>query len=302
MKINDTQVLVKVKYSGLNRADLSQKSGTYPAPPGHSDVLGLEIFGVVINIGAKVKRVAIGDQIFALVNGGGYGEECVVEENFAIKKPDYLTKEECAAIPEVFMTSLFNLVEVGKLRKGQTVLIHAGASGVGLAAIQVAKLIGATVITTVRHADKALACHEAGADNVIIQQDVINFAHQLKQLNLEVNLILDPVGGKYINQDLECLLFGGKLINIGLMAGSTSEINLALVLRKNLQIIGSTIRNKPNKLKAKLTSKLEELILPAIKAKKIKVVIDKIFAITDITKAHEYLATNKNTGKVLFKH
>lgn len=302
MQINDQQFLVKVEYSGLNRADLSQKAGNYPAPHGHSEILGLEVFGVVTKIGAKISNFRVGDEVLALVNGGGYGNECVVEESIALKKPDYLTKEECAALPEVFMTSILNLIELGNLQKNQVVLIHAGASGVGLAAIQLAKLLGAIVITTVRSEDKIAACACHGADHVILQKNIIDFSSQIKHLGLAVNLVLDPVGGQYINHDLECLSFGGKLINIGLMAGSNIEVDLSLILRKNLQIIGSTIRNKPNEVKAMLADKLQELILPALKDKKIKIIIDKIFKINDVELAHQYLATNKNTGKVLLQH
>lgn len=302
MQLSSSQLLVQVKYSGLNRADLSQKAGHYPAPSGHSEVLGLEVFGTVIAIGNAVQKFKIGDEIMSLVNGGGYATECIVEESIAIRKPDFLSEEECAAIPEVYMTSLLNLLEIGKLQKNQTVLIHAGASGVGLAAIGLAKLIGATVICTVRNQDKVQACIDAGCDYVILQDNEINYATQIKNLGLTVHLTLNPVGGKYINEDLECLSFDGKLINIGLMAGSNIEINLSLILRKNLQLIGSTIRNKPNEIKAGLSRKLEELILPGLKTQQLKIVIDKIFSIKDSESAHEYLGKNKNTGKILLKH
>lgn len=301
MQLSSHQLLVQVKYSGLNRADLSQKAGNYPAPSGHSEILGLEVFGRVIAIGNAVHKFKIGDEILALVNGGGYATECIVEESIAIKKPDFLTDEESAAIPEVFMTSILNLVELGDLQKNQTILIHAGASGVGLAAIGLAKLIGATVIATVRNKSKVKACQDAGCDYVIVQDDKIDYDIQIKNLGLSVNLTLNPVGGKYINHDLECLSFGGKLINIGLMAGSDIEINLSLVLRKNLQLIGSTIRNKPNEIKARLARRLEELVLPALRAHKLKIVIDRVFSMSDVEAAHEYLASNKNTGKILLK-
>jgi putative PIG3 family NAD(P)H quinone oxidoreductase len=302
MQISENQVLVKVKYSGLNRADLSQKAGNYPAPPGHSQVLGLEVFGIIEKIGANVSGFDIGDEVMALVNGGGYGEFCIVESGALIKRPEYLSQEQCAAIPEVFMTSLLNLVEIGQLNKDQIILIHAGASGVGLASIQLARLIGATVIATVRSENKVQKCFDAGAHHVILQDSIVDYAKYIKDLGLVINLSLNPAGGAYINQDLEIMAFAGKIINIGLMAGSNIEINLSLLLRKNLQLIGSTIRNKPNDVKAKLTDLVKNMVLPAIKEKKIEVVIDRVFAINDVEIAHEYMANNKNTGKILLKH
>ncbi len=300
--LGNNQILVKVQYSGVNRADLSQKEGKYPAPPGHSLILGLEVFGTVIKCGTNVTQVSIDDEIFALVNGGGYADFCVVEESLALKKPTFLTDIECASIPEAFLTAILNIIEIGNLQKGQTILIHAAASGVGLAMIQLSKLIGANIIATVRSATKIAACKTAGANTVLLQEQSPSFAQQLYSSGEQVDLVVDPVGGNYINQDLELLNFGGKLINFGLMGGSITEINLALILRKNIQLIGSTLRNKPNEIKAKLTNIIKQLILPAIQNGKILLVVDRIFDIDEVELAHSYLRKNQNIGKVLLKH
>lgn len=296
MEINSKQMLVKVQYSGVNRADLSQKEGKYLAPKGHSPNLGLEVYGVVEKCGIDISDFVVGDKIFALVNGGGYDSLCIVEEALAIKKPEFLNEKQCVAIPEAFMTAILNLVEIGQLQSGQSVLIHAGASGVGLAAIQLAKLIGAYVIATVRTSEKIVACKNVGADEV--WQGSI-FVDSIKQ---DISLTLNPVGGNYIDYDLQVLGLGGKLISIGLMAGNQSNINLGLLLRKNIQLIGSTLRNKSNEVKARLTNIIKQLILPAIESGKITIVIDKVFNIEDVELAHEYLKNNQNIGKVLLKH
>lgn len=299
MKLESKQLLVKVQYSGVNRADLSQKEGKYQAPVGHNPNLGLEVCGVIERCGVDISEFKVGDEIFALVNGGGYDSLCVVEEALAIKRPAFLMPDQCSAIPEAYMTALLNLVVIGQLKEGQTVLLHAAASGVGLAAIQLAKLIGAYVIATVRSVKKVKACQDAGADEILIQDGQASFANNIKR---EVNLVLDPAGGHYIDQDLQVLALSGKLINIGLMAGSQSNINLALLLRKNIQLIGSTLRNKSNEIKAQLTNMIKQLILPAIASGKIKIGIDKVFAIEDVELAHDYLKNNQNIGKILLKH
>ncbi len=296
MELNSKQMLIRVQYSGVNRADLSQKEGKYPAPEGHNPNLGLEVYGVVEKCGIDVIDFIVGDKVFALVNGGGYDNLCIVEEALAIKKPEFLNEEQCAAIPEAYMTAILNLVEIGQLQSGQSVLIHAGASGVGLAAIQLGKLLGAYIIATVRTSEKIAVCKNVGADEV---WQGSSFVDGIKR---DINLTLNPVGGNYIEYDLKILGLGGKLINIGLMAGSQSNINLNLLLRKNIQLIGSTLRNKSNEVKARLTNIIKQLILPAIESGKITIVIDKVFNIEDVESAHEYLKNNQNIGKVLLKH
>lgn len=231
--LKDKQLLVKVFYSGVNRADISQNIGKYLPPKDHCQDLGLEVMGQVVQCGSNVSSVNIKDFVFGLVNGGGYNDYCVMEEDLTILKPEELDCQICASIPEVFMTAIYNLLFLGRMEAGQVVLIHAGASGVGLAVIQVAKLLGFKVIATTRSKNKEQICKDYNADLVVNTQDN-NFIEIIKNKFDTINLIIDPVLGSFTNIDLELLVNYGKLICLGLLGGNNASIDCSLILRKNL--------------------------------------------------------------------
>lgn len=300
-KILPHQLLVKVEFSGVNRADLAQKAGKYSPPHGHSLELGLEIYGEIVELGSEVQDFKLGDKVFGLVNGGGYAKYCILESSLALLKRDYLLPEYCASIPEAYMTALYNLKIIANLAPEQTVLIHAGASSVGLAMIQVAKLLGSQVLATVRSLHKASICNKLGATTFVIDNYNL-LLDKIKDYSNQVDVIIDSVGANYLEANLKLLKPGGKLINIAVMSGNKAPLNLGLLLVKNLTIIGSTLRNQSLRLKTELTTYIKELILPQIRAGQIQLIIDKIFLKSEVELAHKYLEDNKNIGKVLLKH
>ncbi|MBY0445113.1 MAG: NAD(P)H-quinone oxidoreductase, partial [Burkholderiales bacterium] len=229
-KVAAGQLLIRVHAAGINRADLAQAAGRYPPPVGDSTILGLEIAGVVEALGEGVVDFAVGDEVLGLVGGGAYAEFCVLESALAIKKPADLSFIDAASLPEVWMTAWFNLVEIGKLAAGQRVLIHAGASGVGAASIQLAKYLGAWVATTAGGAKKAAFCRQLGADLVVDYQQQ-DFAAMVKEAG-GVDLILDGVGGDYLAKNQACLNIDGQIVLIGLLRGMSTEINLGQLLMK----------------------------------------------------------------------
>ena len=295
--ITPTQLLVKVAATGVNRADIVQRQGRYPAPAGASPLLGLEIAGEVIAVGDAVTDFAIGDAVLGLIGGGGYAEYAVLDTACAIHKPAELSWQEAASLPEAWMTAWLNLCELGQLQAGETVLIHAGASGVGSAAIQLAKWRGAKVITTVGNAEKAAWCRELGADIAIVYSEQ-DFASVVREQG-RVALILDCIGGSYLQRNLQCLATDGRLIVIGVMGGAKAELDLAMLLVKRIRLLGSTLRSQGLPQKQQLTQALREHILPAILRGALRPTIDCCFALADAAAAHRYLEENRNLGKVL---
>ncbi|NHQ86500.1 NAD(P)H-quinone oxidoreductase [Iodobacter sp. HSC-16F04] len=293
------QLLIRVHAAGINRADLAQAAGRYPPPSGDSNILGLEVAGVVEALGEGVAGFAVGDEVLGLVGGGAYAELCLLESALAIKKPANLSFTDAASLPEVWMTAWFNLVEIGKLAAGQRVLIHAGASGVGAASIQLAKYLGAWVATTAGGAKKTEFCRQLGADLVVDykQQD---FAALIKEAG-GVDLILDGVGGDYLAKNQACLNTDGQIVLIGLLRGISTEINLGQLLMKRQRLTGSTLRAQPLNVKARLAAALRDKIAPAIAAGQLKVTVDRVFNWQEAAIAHQYIADNQNIGKVLLQ-
>jgi tumor protein p53-inducible protein 3 len=296
------EVLVAVRATAVNRADLLQARGQYPPPPGVTDILGLEMAGTVAAVGAAVPGWQTGDRVMALLPGGGYAERAAVHYGLLMRLPDGWSFAQGAAVPEAWLTAFLNLFIEGRLQPGQKVLIHAGASGVGSAAIQMAVAGGATVYATAGSAEKLAACRRWGA-TVAIDYKNQDFAVEIKAHaeGREVDLVLDPVGAAYLKGNLEVLAPGGRLVNIGLMGGSRAEIDLGRVLGRSLRLIGSRLRPRPVSEKIEITRRFEGRFLLMLASGKLQPVIDRVFPITAAAAAHTYVKENRNIGKVILE-
>ena len=297
-----TQLLVDVKATALNRADLIQRSGGYPPPPGESEILGLEIAGTVSAMGDAVTGFAKGDRVFGLVGGGGYAEQTVIDYRMAIPIPNQWTFEHAAAIPEVFFTANENIFTLGELSAGQTILIHAGGSGVGSAGIQMAHHAGARVFVTAGTPEKIEKCKELGAvDGINYKTD--DFVTEIEKLTEGegVDTVLDFIGAPYLERNLAILKTKGCLLQVGLIGGAATEINLGTVMRKRLRIIGSVMRPQSLDEKIAITQRFVRRWLPALKAATLRPVIDKVFPLAEARHAHEYMEANRNFGKILLR-
>lgn len=294
------QILIKVSFAGVNRPDIVQRLGNYPAPDGHSKILGLEISGIVLEIGKGVKRFKKGDKVAALVNGGGYAEYCLAEEETTFKIPDSLDLKQAASIPECFFTAWSNLVQRGSLKEGDSVLIHGGTSGIGLASIEILKLFKAKIFTTVGSPEKKEFCKNIGV-NYIFNYKEEDYYKEIKKKIKGLNLILDYIGGEYINKNINLLANDGKLINIGFQNGSSAEINLMKVMLKRLTISGSTLRIRNNNFKSRILKELTEYVFPFFKTRQVKCYIDSVFQLSEASKAHKRLDEGVHIGKVILK-
>lgn len=291
------QLLVQVMAAGVNRADIVQRDGHYPPPPGASSILGLEIAGMVVEADAD-SRFQCGDAVFGLVAGGAYAEYAVLDEVLAIAKPDSLSWVEAASLPEAWMTAWLNLVQVGRVQAGDKVLVHAGASGVGACAIQLAGLLGAQAFASAGSEDKLRFCRDMGASGAFNYKTTLAFSRLIKEWG-GVDMILDPVGASYLAENIASLKQDGRLVNIGLMGGGKAELNLGLVLMKRLSIIGSTLRSQALSVKAPLAQALADTILPAIEAGTLRTTVDSCFPWQQAADAHAYMESNANLGKVV---
>lgn len=290
------QLRVRVLAAGVNRADIVQREGKYPPPKGASPVLGLEIAGLVDAVNGP-SRFQEGDAVFGLVSGGGYAEYALIDSSAAVPKPDLMSWAEAASLPEAWMTAWFNLVEIAALQPGETVLIHAGASGVGAAAIQLASLLGARVIASAGSDDKRAYCRSLGAD-VVIDSRQPGFAANLKAQG-GVDVVLDPVGAALFDDNIAVLKPDGRLVVIGIMGGSSATLNLGLLLVKRLRLLGSTLRSQPEAVKARLAAALEYEILPALADGRARVTLDSVYPLAAVADAHRYMEDNRNLGKVV---
>jgi putative PIG3 family NAD(P)H quinone oxidoreductase len=301
-KAGSDHALIKIQATAVNRADLLQRRGLYPPPPGESEVMGLEAAGVIVEKGANVKNWQIGHRVFCLLGGGGYAEYVTAHQDMLMPIPGHLSFEQAAAIPEVFYTAFVNLFLEGDLKEGENLLIHAGASGVGTAAIQLARQAGAKIFITAGSGEKIQRCLELGAQ-FGINYKTEDFAGRINELTQQqgVDVILDCVGGEYLRQNLSLLRLKGRLVLIGLLDGSKAEIDLALVLRKRLRLIGSVLRSRTLAEKIAITAAFKERVLPIFAAQQIHPVIDSVYPLAEAAKAHEYVAGNKNVGKVVLR-
>ena len=293
------EVLVRVKYTAVNRADTLQRRGKYPPPPGASEIIGLELAGEIVATGEKVSRWKPGDQVFGLLPGGGYAQFALIHQNMAMPIPDNLTEAEAAAIPEVFLTAYQALVWLGKIKSGEKVLIHAGASGVGTAAIQLAKKMGAEVFVTAS-AGKHDVCKKLGADLAIDYKNE-DFVARIKD-NGGVDLIIDFIGAGYFNQNINCLKMDGRMVMLALIGGAkVEEVDLRKVLGKRLNIMGTTLRARSIDYQVELTQDFAEFALPLFANGTIKPVIDSEYDWQEAAEAHRYMEANKNAGKIILK-
>ena len=300
----NTQVLVRVRAAGLNRADLLQVRGAYPPPAGYSPhIPGLEFAGDVVAVGSNVQAWKNGDRIFGITAGEAQAEFLLTDETLLAQIPDNLSFAEAAAVTEAFITSHDAIFTLGGLKQGETLLIHAVGSGVGLAALQLAKAQGATVIGTSRTVDKLEKCKEFGLDAAISTEKGIDFAVKVNEITggTGVDVILDLVGASYFGQNLESLMPKGRLILVGLTSGRTAEFNLGLALQKRLTIVGTVLRGRPTHEKAEVTQIFALEVLPLLASGKVRPNLDRVFAATDVVAAYKYLESNESFGKVILE-
>lgn len=294
------EVLIKVAAAGVNRADVMQRHGTYPMPPGVSaEIPGLEVSGTVVSIGAAVTRWRVGDQVCALLIGGGYAEYAVAPEGQCLPIPAGVSLVDAAALPEAFSTVWTNLIERGKMQAGETVLIQGGASGIGVTAIMLAKAFGAQVITTAGSEEKCKACRELGAE-LAINYRTADF-HDAAMAFTEgrgVDLIIDIVGGDYIPREIDLLQREGRLVFVALQSGSVVEVDFYKVLLKHLNVTGSTLRSRTIGEKTAICGELERRVWPLF-GSRVKPVVYRSFPISEAAKAHRVLEESTHIGKLL---
>ena len=294
------QILIKVAAAGVNRPDVLQRKGMYPAPKGHSGLLGLEVAGTVAASGPGAQRFEIGDAVMALVNGGGYAQYCLADETASMPVPAGLSMTEAAALPETFFTVWHNVFERGALKPGEWFLVHGGTSGIGVTAIQLAKAFGAKVITTAGSVEKCQAARALGAD-IAINYRTEDFAAAVKDATggRGADVILDMVGGDYIDKNIRALADDGRLVNIGYQAGSTVTLDMMRVMLKRLTITGSTLRVRTAEVKGAIARTVEIQVLPLITSGKVRVVIDSTYPLVEAAKAHSRMESSQHIGKIV---
>ncbi|TVQ40769.1 MAG: NAD(P)H-quinone oxidoreductase [Geminicoccaceae bacterium] len=295
------QVLIRVAATAVNRADLSQRAGAYPPPPGESDVLGLEVAGRIERLGEDVEGWQVGDRVMTIIGGGGYAEYATAPASSLLAVPDRFDLITAAAIPEVFLTAYLNIFREALLKQGEAVLIHGGASGVGTAAIQLCRrLRDAKVLVTVGNEDKAQACRELGADLAILYKRE-DFADRVREATGKrgADVILDHIGGGYLADNMSCLALYGRLVIIGLMGGGKAELNIGQMMVKRQRIIGSVLRARSVAEKAELARAFRAEVLPLLADGRLEPVIHTRLPLAEVVEAHRLVAANANTGKVL---
>jgi NADPH2:quinone reductase len=295
----DGEVLVKVEAAGVNRPDVMQRQGLYPPPPGASDIPGLEIAGEIVSFGSGVKRWNAGDRVMALVSGGGYAEYCVAHASHAMPASG-LGMVEAAAIPETFFTVWHNVFERGGLKKGETLLLHGGTSGIGTTAIQLAKHFGAKVIVTAGSEEKCEACRKLGAD-VAINYKTQDFVAATKEATADkgADVILDMIGGEYINRNYEAAGVEGRIVQIAFQGGPRAEVNFMRLMLKRLHHTGSTLRARAVADKGAIRQAVEEHALPLIAAGKVRPIIYRTFPLREAAAAHALMESSAHIGKIV---
>jgi NADPH2:quinone reductase len=296
----DGEILVKVAAAGVNRPDVAQRHGLYPPPPGVTDIPGLEIAGTVVACGSGVKRWKTGDQVAALVSGGGYAQYCVAHETHALPIPAGLTAAEAAAVPETFLTVWHNVFERGGLKAGETLLVHGGSSGIGTAAIQLAKAFGARVITTAGTAEKCDACRRLGAD-VAVNYKSEDFVAATKAATggAGAEVILDMVGGEYIERNYEAAAVEGRIVQIAFMGSPRASVDFRRIMLKRLHHTGSTLRSRAIPDKAAIARAVEHNVWPLVAAGKVRPVMDSSFPFAAAAKSHERMEASGHIGKIV---
>lgn len=294
------EVLIKVAAAGINRADLAQAAGAYPPPPGAPETLGLEVSGTIAARGGGVSGYANGEEVCALLAGGGYAEYVVAPTECLLPVPKGVSLIEAAALPEVHFTVWTNLMDAARLKPGESVLIHGGSSGIGTAAIQLLHARGHSVFTTAGSAEKCAACEKLGATRAINyrEEDFVE-AVKAETNGKGVDVILDMVGGEYIERNFRALGVWGRLVNIAFLGGMTATVNFGLMLMKRLSFLATTLRARPNAEKGAIRDALAREVWPLIEAGKIKPVVDHIYPLAEAQAAHERMKASSHIGKIL---
>lgn len=293
------EVLIDVAWAGMNRADLMQRAGAYPPPPGASKILGLEVSGHVRAVGEDVTHLKPGDPVCALLTGGGYAEQVRVPAVQVLPIPESISLRDAAGLPEVFATAWLNLYMEAALKPGERILLHAGASGVGTAVIQLAKAMGNPVFVTVGSDAKIEACKALGA-NAGWNRHNGSFVDTVKDWG-GADMVLDPVGGDYIRQDQSVLNVNGRIVLIGLMGGREAGVDLGYMLIKRQRLIGSTLRSQPPALKGEVMDALYESVWPKLASGEIRPIIDREFPVEEAEAAMDFLKSNDSQGKVILR-
>ena len=296
------EVVVEVHYAGVNRPDVLQRSGSYPPPPGASPILGLEVAGRICAVAPDVTQWKIGDFVCALTPGGGYAEYCAVPAPHCLPVPKGLSLQEAAALPENFYTVWTNVFDRGRLKAGETFLVHGGSSGIGVTTIQLAKAFGATVYTTVGSKEKAEFCRKMGADDAINYREQ-DFVAEVSQLTNKkgVDLILDMVGGPYIEKNLKSLALEGRLVQIAFLQENKVALDFMPIMSKRLTFTGSTLRPRTVAQKAVIAQDLLKQVWPLLESGKVKPVIHATFPLKDAKLAHALMESSKHIGKIMLE-
>ena len=304
--IKPDEVLVKVEYAALNRADLMQREGDYPPPPGCPEWMGLEISGTIVETGSGIANVSawkVGDRVCALLGGGGYAQYCAVKYDMLMPVPENCTMAEAAALPEAFATAYLNLFWEGKAEEGNTLLMNAGASGLASVVIPMAKAFGIRVITTIIDEDKRAAVEKTGADIVVntTTEDIVEVLKAQLAAGTSVDVAIDCLGGDIMGKCIHYLTHGARWIMIAALAGRMTEIDLKNIYVRNVRIIGSTLRSRTPQKKAEILQELVQKVWPKVSADLVKPTIHKVLPITEAEAAHDILYRGENVGKVVLK-
>jgi putative PIG3 family NAD(P)H quinone oxidoreductase len=295
------EILIKVEAAGVNRPDVSQRSGSYPPPPGASDLPGLEVAGEVVALGSDVKKHRLGEKVMSLVAGGGYAQYCIAQDAQAMTVPPALSMLEAGAIPETLMTVWHNVFERGALKPGETLLVHGGSSGIGTTAIQLAKALGSKVIVTVGSKEKADACLKLGADRAI-NYKTEDFVAEVKAATsgAGANVILDMVGGDYIERNYDAAAIDGRVVQIAFLSGSPkATVNFTKLMVKRLTHTGSTLRPRSNTDKAAMVTAIEAKVMPLFREGRLKPLMDSTFPLEKAADAHRRMETSEHIGKIV---
>lgn len=294
------EILIKVEAAGINRPDLLQRDGLYPAPKGHSPILGLEAAGEIVGVGSEVKTLEVGDKVTALLNGGGYAEYAVAHQGSVLPVPDGASMVQAAALPETVLTVWHNVFERGGLKAGEWLLVHGGSSGIGTTAIQMAKAFGARVAVTAGNEEKCDACRKLGADLAVNYKET-DFVEAVKEASdgRGMDVILDMVGGDYIERNFVAAAADGRIVQIAFLNGAKAPVNFMRLMMKRLTLTGSTLRARDNSFKAALTASVLKNVWPLVAEGKLKPLISAQFPLEEIKAAHDLMESSSHIGKIV---
>ena len=297
---SEHEVLIKVKAAGVNRPDILQRQGLYKVPSDASPIMGLEVAGEIVEAGEDVTKTKIGKQVCALVPGGGYAQYVLTNEAHCLPVPKGLSMEEAAGLCECLFTVWINVVKLGQLKENERFLVHGGSSGIGMFAIQVAKQLGATVLTTVKNEEKSDFCYSLGADKVVqySKQDFYKIFKSNKE-GQDIDLILDMIGGDYFEKNIGLLNEEGRLVNIAFLKGNSVKLDLSKLMMKRINLTGSTLRPRTTEFKSKIAEELREIIWPLLNTQKIRVHVDSIFPLEKFRDAHIRMESGNHLGKII---